>query len=87
MNELIRKNVKISGFYLNRASQVQQYFEGLSNQTYGEAKYIHIYDKNASQDMTKFIVERALKMIGSEGGKGDALIAAYAEILKKRMGK
>ena len=37
--------------------------------------------------MTKFIVERALKMIGSEGGKGDALIAAYAEILKKRMGK
>lgn len=86
----MKKNIKVSGFYLKPLNDIKLYFEKLSKQTKGITKCIDIYEKNSSAIMTQFIVERALKLIGGESGdglNGDALVAEYKSILSKRMGR
>lgn len=65
INQLIQKSVKISGFYLQTYPDLREYFERVSRLTNGEARYINVYDANASHIMTQFIVERALRIIGN----------------------
>lgn len=71
--------MKISGLYLKNILTTKKYFESVSKQTSGTAKYIDIYDKGSSKAIAEFIVERALMSIGCE--KGDELIQTYRQIL------
>lgn len=76
LDKLVKKKVKISGFYLQKNNAIQ-YFEKLSRATHGQSKYVDVYNKDAANIMTQFIVEKALTHIGQQSGDSEALIKAY----------
>lgn len=85
--KLRNKGIKVHGFYLRQNMEIQRYFEWLSKETGGKSQFMDIYDRNSSQKMTEFIVERALTMIGGEGKGGDELIALYHDFLRRKLRK
>lgn len=77
IEKLKNKKIKVHGFYLSSDTEVKDYFDEICQKTGGESKYIDVTESTAPDEMTEFIVTRALTLIGRERKGADELFEAY----------
>lgn len=80
LENLVKRKIKVSGFYLKDSKNVEEYFNMLSKSTNGTAKYIDIQNQQAGTIITAEIVKKALSTIGGAKYSQD-LLNQYKQIL------